>query len=77
MMDDRLYDLVIEWDRRRQLREEVTPEVLCADEPELLERLREAIANVKATDWLYTDGEDADVGFLSMPDFRAVDGRSS
>ena len=69
MSDDHLYDLVIEWDRQRQLGQAVSPETLCADQPELLDDLRDRIESVKETDWLFVDEEDTNDSFLSLPDF--------
>ena len=72
MSDDHLYDLVIEWDERRQLGEEVSPELLCEDQPELLDELKESIASVIASDWMFDSDDDEDDDFLSLPDFATV-----
>ena len=72
MSDDRLYDLVIEWDERRQRGEEISPELLCADQPELLEELKESIASVIASDWMFKLDDDEDDDCLSVPDFDTV-----
>ncbi|MCH7988217.1 MAG: protein kinase, partial [Planctomycetes bacterium] len=73
MSDDHLYDLVIEWDERRQMGEEVSPEILCADQPELLDELKETIASVIASDWMFEpDDDDSDDDFLHLPDFGTV-----
>ena len=69
MSDDHLYDLVIEWDERRQNGEEVAPEVLCKNEPELLADLESRISSIKATDWMLDSNDDGDDDFLSLPDF--------
>ena len=71
MSDDHLYDLVIRWDQQRQLGEEVSPEVLCADQPELLTELEARISSVKASDWMF-ESDDEDDNFLSLPDFATV-----
>ena len=72
MSDDHLYDLVIEWDERRQLGEEISPELLCEDRPELLPELEDCIASVKETDWMLDTEDDQDDDFLSLPDFDTV-----
>jgi serine/threonine protein kinase len=48
--DERLYDLLAEWDEKRSLGHEPTPEELCPDDPVLRERLREKIAVQKGLD---------------------------
>jgi len=72
MSDDQLYDLVIEWDQRRQLGEEVDADVLCQDQPELVEELKARIASVRATDWMFEPDDDEDDDFLSVPDFAGI-----
>lgn len=73
MSDDHLYDLVIQWDQRRQLGEEVSPEDLCADQPELLDELKSCISDVQMTDWAFEpDDDEDDDDFLSLPDFDTI-----
>src|SRR5262245_12177592 len=45
--DDRLYDLLAEWDQRRPVGPEPSPEELCPADPVLRERLRRKIAAQK------------------------------
>ena len=72
MSDDYLYDLVIEWDERRQRGEEVSPELLCEDRPDLLPELEDRIVSVRETDWMFDSDADEDDDFLSLPDFATV-----
>ncbi len=77
MSDDRLYDLVIEWDERRQRGEEISPELLCKDQPELLDELKESIASVIASDWMFeSDDEDEDVDLVTSRAPVSSTGRS-
>lgn len=55
MTDDRIDELLIEWDLRRQSEDELTVEDLCADCPELQEPLLQRIRRLRATDWLFDD----------------------
>ena len=73
MTDDHLYDLVIEWDRRRKLGQEVPPEELCHNEPELLEALTIRIESVRRTDGLFESIDTAeDSDFLTKPDIKKI-----
>lgn len=56
--DDRVLELVAEWDSRRQQGENVSVEELCADCPELLPDLRGYMSSMKATAWLLKTPED-------------------
>jgi tRNA A-37 threonylcarbamoyl transferase component Bud32 len=64
--DDKLYDLVAEWDQKRQQGEELPAAALCTDCPELIPALEERIASVKGTDWLMEPDDESD-DFLSLP----------
>jgi tRNA A-37 threonylcarbamoyl transferase component Bud32 len=48
--EDRLLDLLVQWDELRRQGREVTPESLCAECPELVEELRRRIAGFRNVD---------------------------
>ena len=77
MSDDHLYDLVIEWDERRKLGKEVSPELLCEDRnlTSCSTILRTGICTaLRETDWMFDSDEDDDdeEDFLSLPDFATL-----
>ncbi len=47
-----LEQLLAQWDELRQQGQEVSPEHLCADSPELLEELKAQVQRLKSMDWL-------------------------
>lgn len=65
--EERIGDLLIEWDEKRQQGEELSAAELCRDCPELIPEIESRIESLKVTDWLYDepeiDGDDA----LSLP----------
>ncbi|MCC9604692.1 protein kinase [Blastopirellula sp. JC732] len=64
---DQLEELLVEWGLRRQQGEEISPEELCRDCPELAAELAELISDLKATDWIEKE-EDTVVNFLNQSD---------
>ena len=51
--DDRLSDLLVEWEQGQRDGRETTPEELCKDVPDLLPAMRESVDSVKATRWMF------------------------
>lgn len=52
-VDDRLSDLLVEWEQGRRSGQEPSLEELCRDTPDLLPVVRESIDSLKATDWMF------------------------
>jgi RND family efflux transporter MFP subunit len=52
-VDDRLSDLLVEWEQGRRSGAEPSLEELCRDTPELLPVVRESIDSLRATDWMF------------------------
>ena len=52
-VDDRLSDLLVEWEQGRRSGQEPSVEELCRDTPELLPVVRESIASLRATEWMF------------------------
>lgn len=50
--DDRLWELLDRWEQLRSAGIDPSVEEICAECPDLIERVRECIAALKATDWL-------------------------
>lgn len=50
--DDRLWELLDKWEQLRSAGIDPSVEEICAECPDLIERVRECIAALKATDWL-------------------------
>jgi hypothetical protein len=50
--NDRLQQLLEQWDDLRKQGREPTAEELCQNDPELLDELRQRIVALKATNWL-------------------------
>ncbi len=71
-MEDKLGELLLDWDKRRQQGEEVSADTICEDCPELVPTLRRHIAELKATDWMFEPDDDEDDDFLSLPDFQTA-----
>jgi serine/threonine-protein kinase len=51
---EKVIQLLSRWDELREQGQEVDPEQLCADAPELLDDLREQIRRLRSMDWLDT-----------------------
>ena len=68
-VEDRVSELLVDWDMRRQEGEEVSAAVICRDCPEFVDDLQSQIDELKATDWMCGDDE-GDDDFLSLPDFH-------
>jgi RND family efflux transporter MFP subunit len=52
-VDDRLSDLLVEWEQGRRSGQEPSIEDLCRDTPDLLPFVRESIASLRATEWMF------------------------
>jgi hypothetical protein len=52
-LDDRLSDLLVDWEQSQRDGRETTPEELCRDAPDLLPVVRESIDSLKATRWMF------------------------
>src|SRR4051794_10543783 len=52
-IDDRLSDLLVEWEQGRRAGQEPSLENLCKDVPDLLPVMRESVDSLKATDWMF------------------------
>jgi serine/threonine protein kinase/flagellar basal body-associated protein FliL len=52
-VDDRLSDLLVEWDEARTTGAELSLEELCRETPELLSVVKESIESLKATEWMF------------------------
>ncbi|HEX4071942.1 MAG TPA: hypothetical protein VHX68_12250, partial [Planctomycetaceae bacterium] len=52
-VDDRLSDLLVEWEQGRRSGQEPSVEDLCRDTPDLLPVVRESIASLRATEWMF------------------------
>jgi len=52
-IDDRLSDLLVDWEQSQRDGRETTPEELCKDAPDLLPVVRESIDSLKATRWMF------------------------
>jgi serine/threonine protein kinase len=52
-LDDRLSDLLVDWEQSQRDGRETTPEELCKDAPDLLPVVRESIDSLKATRWMF------------------------
>lgn len=59
-IDDRLGDLLVEWEQGRRAGHEPSLDELCKDVPELLPAMRESVNSVKATDWMFEKEPEAD-----------------
>ncbi len=58
--DEKLEDLLVEWQLQREHGCELTAEALCADRPELVPELRTLMSRLKATDWIEESADFAD-----------------
>ena len=50
--DERIGDLLIEWEERFERGDDLPAEVLCRSCPDLIERVAEAIRELKGTAWM-------------------------
>jgi len=71
-MEDKLGELLVDWDESRQQGEELSADTICEDCPELVPALRRQIAELKATDWMFEPDDDEDDDFLSWPDLQTA-----
>src|SRR5690348_7476055 len=71
--DPRLVDLVLRWEEQRDQGQDISPEELCRDCPELLDDLRRGIASLRALKpLLSTVNEPAPPASPPGPDSRAA-----
>ena len=68
-LDDRLSDLLVDWEQSQRDGREPTLEELCKDAPELLPVVRESIDSLKATRWMFEPDPSA-----TSADDRSTDG---
>jgi RND family efflux transporter MFP subunit len=60
-VDERLSDLLVEWEQARRAGHEPSLEELCEDTPDLLPIVRESIDSLKATDWMFSANEQEEI----------------
>ncbi|HET6326529.1 MAG TPA: protein kinase [Planctomycetaceae bacterium] len=68
-LDDRLSDLLVDWEQSQRDGREPTLEELCKDSPDLLPVVRESIDSLKATRWMFEPDSAA-----TSTDDRSTDG---
>ena len=56
-MQEKIEELLIDWEIARQENRQVSPEELCSDCPELLDRLRIEINKLNQTSWLFEEDD--------------------
>ena len=54
-------DLLLEWDEARANGRELTAEELCSDYPALVDEVRQGIAELKSTDWMFESESDEEM----------------
>lgn len=54
-MQEKIEELLIDWEIARQENRQVSPEELCSDCPELLDQLRQEINRLNQTSWLFDE----------------------
>jgi serine/threonine protein kinase len=59
---DRVKELLCRWDELREQGEQITPEALCADAPELVDELTAQIRRLRSMDWLDEPGGPVEEG---------------
>jgi hypothetical protein len=68
---DKLEDLLDQWEAGRNQGQDLSPSELCRDCPELAEDLASEIRALKATEWMLED-EAAEVDYLPLPPAEAA-----
>jgi len=66
--DDRLWELLDKWEQLRSAGNDPAVEDICAECPELIDRVREYIAALKATDWMCQPSAQADESTVRVKD---------
>ena len=61
-MNERVHELLEQWESLREQGQEALVEDLCRDCPELVNELRRRITALKATDWLNDSSGDEQIG---------------
>jgi len=72
--EDKIIDLLVQWDQRRQQGEIVSAQDMCRDCPELADELERRIADLMKTDWLVDADEEQEEDFLSLPSGKSTGG---
>jgi hypothetical protein len=68
--EEKLDELLVEWELSRQNGQEVSAEELCREAPELLGKAKQRIASLKATSWMFEPEEGG--GQHSAPAIRVL-----
>jgi len=69
MLDEqKLDDLLVEWEERRQKGRESSAEEICQPFPELLAELKSRIKRLKSTDWMFENDAEDDSGEIALPE---------
>jgi serine/threonine protein kinase len=72
-VNDRLSDLLLEWDEARSTGAELSLEDLCRETPDLLPVVKESIESLKATEWMFaSQGNGAPMGEGAGRDAQAA-----
>jgi serine/threonine protein kinase len=74
-VEDRIADLLLQWEEQVEQGQDVTAEELCSDCPELVEMLRNRIAALKQMGWLNKRPREGDEGNLASERGEGVSGQ--